>query len=128
MSKCTKQCGGGVQSRSRQVVTKPKNGGTPCEGPNESLPCNTGSCDANCKLAAWTNWGPCTQACGGGVKTRIRKMVKQKVGAGKVKLVTGYDYYFRKMVKKKVGAGKLELISGYHFRKMVNDKKKVGAG
>ncbi len=30
-SKCTKECEGGVQGRSRVVEEKPKNGGEPCE-------------------------------------------------------------------------------------------------
>merc|ERR1719160_1336001 len=61
--KCTKECEGGTQSRTRNVARKPKNGGASCLPPTETQPCNTGSCDRDCKLKRWTKWSPCSQAC-----------------------------------------------------------------
>merc|ERR1719161_2026116 len=46
----SKACEGGAQGRTRNIVTKPKNGGMACNSLAESAPCNTGSCDRNCKL------------------------------------------------------------------------------
>jgi len=62
-SKCTKDCEGGVQSKTRSVVVKPKHGGKSCDSVGEERPCNTGSCDRNCKLSRWSEWSPCSQAC-----------------------------------------------------------------
>jgi len=81
-SKCTKECGGGVQGRTRQVLQKPKNGGTACDSAQESRPCNTGSCDVNCQLGDWLPFAPCTQACDGGYSERHRDVLVKTVGAG----------------------------------------------
>jgi len=62
-SKCTKDCEGGVRSRTRGVLTKPMNGGESCNTVQETEPCNTGSCDRDCALHEWTEWGFCTMAC-----------------------------------------------------------------
>lgn len=74
-SKCTKQCGGGVQMRIRSLVVKPKNGGKACEPLQESRPCNSGSCDQSCQLSDWTPWSACSQACGGGFQDKRRKVL-----------------------------------------------------
>jgi hypothetical protein len=71
-SKCTKECEGGVQGKTRAIITKPKNGGKFCDTVQESRSCNTGSCDRDCTLHDWTDWSPCSMACGGGLQTRIR--------------------------------------------------------
>jgi len=73
-SKCTKECEGGTQTRSRSVAVKPKNGGEPCEGTSDSRPCNTGSCDRDCSLKKWTKKTPCSQACGGGFQEQFRRV------------------------------------------------------
>jgi len=73
-SKCTKDCEGGVESRTRSILIKPKNGGQSCNTVSEIKPCNTGSCDRDCTLAKWTEWGFCTMACGGGLQERVRKV------------------------------------------------------
>jgi len=82
-SKCTKDCEGGVQGRSRSVVTKAANGGKSCDGVQESRPCNTGSCDRDCTLAEWTPWSPCSMACGGGLQERMKKVLVPIRGMGK---------------------------------------------
>lgn len=87
-SKCTKDCEGGVQQRSRSVVTNAKNGGEWCEVPTEQRACNTGSCDRNCVLADWTEWSPCSMACTPGdeatpgFKRRVRDVVVPTRGEG----------------------------------------------
>jgi len=82
-SKCTADCEGGLQSHTRSINVKPKNGGQQCNTVSESRPCNTGSCDRNCKLAAWTNWSPCSVACGGGFQEKFRHVLIPTRGQGK---------------------------------------------
>jgi uncharacterized protein YegL len=87
-SKCTRDCEGGVQQRSRSILTNAKNGGTYCEDPTEVQACNTGSCDRDCTLADWTAWTPCSMACTpedsqSGFKKRQRDVVVPTRGEGK---------------------------------------------
>jgi len=82
-TKCTKDCESGVQAKTRDVVTKPKNGGRGCDSVQEERPCNTGSCDRNCKLTDWSAWSPCTMACSGGITERVKKVVIPIRGQGK---------------------------------------------
>merc|ERR1719310_1384220 len=82
-SKCTKQCGGGVQGRSRTILTQPKNGGKPCNTVQEVRLCNAGSCDRNCRLRKWSKWSPCSVACGGGFSERWRRVTIPIRGNGR---------------------------------------------
>jgi hypothetical protein len=92
-SKCTKDCESGVQAKTRDVVTKPKNGGRGCDSVQEERPCNTGSCDRNCKLADWSAWSPCTTACNGGITERVKKVVIPIRGQGKCPKVSSPDRF-----------------------------------
>lgn len=80
---CTAECAGGTQLRTRNIKTKPKNGGSPCDSPQESMSCNTGSCNRDCKLKKWTYWSPCTAACGGGLQKKYRGIKVPTRGEGK---------------------------------------------
>merc|ERR1719433_1060051 len=82
-SKCTKDCESGVQAKTRDVITKPKNGGKGCDSVQEERSCNTGSCDRNCKLSDWSEWSPCSMACSGGITKRYKKVVVPIRGQGK---------------------------------------------
>merc|ERR1719219_411368 len=82
-AKCSKDCESGVQSKTRDVITKAKNGGKGCDSVQEERPCNTGSCDRNCKLSDWSEWSPCTMACSGGVTERVKKVLVPIRGQGK---------------------------------------------
>jgi Spondin-like TSP1 domain/Thrombospondin type 1 domain len=74
-SSCSKACGGGSQSRTRQVATPAANGGTPCDSnQREERACNTGGCPVDCAISAWTPWSSCDKACGGGKQVRTRTM------------------------------------------------------
>jgi len=81
-SKCTKECEGGVRGRTRSIIVKPKNGGESCNTVSETEACNTGSCDRDCTLKPWTEWGFCTMACGGGLQERVRKVDVPTRGEG----------------------------------------------
>merc|ERR1719388_158890 len=62
-SKCSKDCGGGQQGRSRPVMTEAMYGGKQCPGTSEERLCNSGSCDVDCELTDWSGWSPCTKSC-----------------------------------------------------------------
>eukprot|EP00112_Aurelia_sp_Birch-Aquarium-sp1_P018684 Seg4492.1 transcript_id=Seg4492.1/GoldUCD/mRNA.D3Y31 product=Coadhesin protein_id=Seg4492.1/GoldUCD/D3Y31 len=72
---CTKSCGGGTKTRSRECNNpRPAHGGKKCEGdPSESTSCNTTPCPINGGYSNWGAYKPCTKSCGGGTKTRSRE-------------------------------------------------------
>lgn len=82
-SKCTRECEGGAQGRTRSILTVAKNGGASCSTAQESRPCNTGSCDRDCSLKKWSKWTPCSVACGGGFQERWRRVTRPIRGKGK---------------------------------------------
>jgi hypothetical protein len=82
-SKCTADCEGGVRSRTRSLLVKPKNGGMSCNTAEETEACNTMSCDRDCRLARWTRWTPCSVACGGGLQSKERHVLIPTRGYGK---------------------------------------------
>jgi len=81
-SKCSKECGGGAQSRSRNTETRPDNGGEACEDNAETQQCNVESCDRDCVLTDWQPWGPCSRACSTGTQERVQKEIRPKRAFG----------------------------------------------
>jgi len=81
-SSCSKDCGGGIKTRSRGIVDVPKNGGASCDTQQEVVACNVGSCDRDCDLTEWTS-RPCTVACGGGEIVRRRHVKREARANGK---------------------------------------------
>jgi len=81
-SKCSKECGSGMQVRDRYIIRKPANGGVGCDAVDDERPCNTHSCDRDCKLYDWSDWSPCSEACDGGRKTRRKKVLVPTRGQG----------------------------------------------
>jgi len=82
-SKCTADCEGGVRSKTRSLMVKPKNGGLSCNTNEETEACNTMSCDRDCRLARWNTWSPCSVACGGGLQSRAKHVLIPTRGFGK---------------------------------------------
>jgi hypothetical protein len=79
---CSKNCGGGVQTRSRLVITQPNTGGKACGDLVETRPCNTEPCP-DCAFS-WSPFGQCvTQnpATGAG-KKQSQLMVSSPSGPG----------------------------------------------
>ena len=69
---CSSVCGGGNQNQTYIVTTSPTNGGTPCpklNGETFTQPCNTQLCPIDCQ-GAWSIFGNCSLACGGGNETQ----------------------------------------------------------
>jgi len=88
-SKCSKDCGGGQQGRSRPVEQDALYGGKECSGTSEERLCNTDSCDQDCILSDWSGWGACTKACKWrttakpGMQTRTKGIRVAAKGGGK---------------------------------------------
>jgi len=81
-SKCTKECGGGVKTRTRVVDVLPKNGGASCAATQDTQPCMTFSCDRDCTLTPWTPFSPCTKACNAGTQKQTKSVVVPVRGEG----------------------------------------------
>ncbi len=64
-SSCSATCGGGTQTRTRTVTTKPTFNGAACPPLTESQVCNTQGCPVNC-VGSWVG---CNVTCGTGIDT-----------------------------------------------------------
>jgi len=82
-SKCSAECGGGVEQRVRKTTVPMRYGGKPCGDSKQEVQCNTQACDKDCELSAWTKWSSCSKDCGGGTKKRFRYIASAATGAGK---------------------------------------------
>lgn len=81
-SKCSAECGGGVQQRLREVKLAMKYGGNPCGETSETKACHTNACEKDCKLGAWTKWSTCSKDCDGGTRKRQKFVESAPEGAG----------------------------------------------
>jgi len=82
-SKCSAQCGGGVQQRLRDVKVAMKYGGNPCDATSEVQACNDQACEKDCTLDSWTTWSQCSKDCDGGTQKRQKFVKTPAEGAGK---------------------------------------------
>lgn len=80
---CTTDCGGGTQMRVRKVITRNKSGGKECPNIVESKTCNNMPCQVDCEVTPWNKWGACSKKCGGGKRTRTRKVKTEPSFKGK---------------------------------------------
>jgi len=82
-SKCSAECGGGVQQRLREAKRAMKYGGEPCGQTSETKPCHAQACEKDCELTSWTKWSACSKDCDGGTKKRQKFISKVPEGSGK---------------------------------------------
>jgi hypothetical protein len=75
-SACNKECGGGIQSRTR-TYTPAINGGIDLSLDernklSEEQTCNNQACATNGSYSTWSNWSACNKTCGTGTQIRSR--------------------------------------------------------
>merc|ERR550537_2195281 len=58
---CSVECGGGVRSIMREVVTPAANGGAECPPMIEKEPCNMQPCPIDCVVGEWSEYGICSK-------------------------------------------------------------------
>jgi hypothetical protein len=81
-SECSLPCGGGTQTQNFNITTQPAGQGKACpEQKSRSRQCNTETCQS-CQVGPWSDWSPCTQYCGEGVKKRTRSVTQKQLGDG----------------------------------------------
>jgi hypothetical protein len=73
VTKCSKSCGGGEHSFQRSIIKQGTSLGAVCPVLQIKAVCNDVGCPVDCKLGTWAAWSDCTQACGGGLRYRIRQ-------------------------------------------------------
>jgi len=83
---CTKDCGGGQQRRTRDILKESKHGGIPCgDTLEETQGCKLDSCETqrevtNCEWNEWSNFGACDKC--GGQKKRSRNIKAMPLHGG----------------------------------------------
>jgi len=82
-SKCSAECGGGVQQRLREVKVGMRYDGKPCSATSETKSCNDQACEKDCDLGDWTAWTTCSKDCDGGTQKRQKFVKNPALGTGK---------------------------------------------
>jgi hypothetical protein len=73
---CSVLCGDGVEIWSREVLVAPQFGGDACPPLEESRPCSGPPCPIDCEVGDWSDFGPCSEVCDGGTRTRTRVVTR----------------------------------------------------
>jgi len=85
-SACSASCGGGQQTRSREMLQAPSNGGTLCESPlSQTVQCGNTKCPGpppvDCEYGEWGDWAECNKCAG--ERTRSRQITTYPANGGK---------------------------------------------
>merc|ERR1719198_104689 len=81
-SKCSADCGGGVEQRMKEVEVAMKHGGKPCGPTSETRACNNQACEKDCELSEWSRWSKCSKDCDGGTQRRTKYVTHEPEGDG----------------------------------------------
>jgi len=79
---CTKECGGGIQTRTRRVLTPVAFGGVQCPTVAETATCNQALCVIDCQVSQFSEWSACSVSCQGGTRHRKREVVTLSENGG----------------------------------------------
>jgi len=79
---CNRDCGEGIQTRTRSITQQSQHGGEVCPMLLETKPCNNGECAVDCEVSGWGGWSACSEACGEGSQTRTRSITKPSEHGG----------------------------------------------
>eukprot|EP00397_Hematodinium_sp_SG-2012_P000495 GEMP01000495.1.p1 GENE.GEMP01000495.1~~GEMP01000495.1.p1 ORF type:complete len:1392 (+),score=278.77 GEMP01000495.1:601-4776(+) len=87
-TECTKTCGGGQKSRTRQIGMEATGHGKPCVGPTmEIVSCSLIGCPGTeaipCQWGLWSIWSICDKECDGGQQKRTRTISERPRRGGK---------------------------------------------
>merc|ERR1719443_1451676 len=75
---CSKDCGGGIQTRVRRAITEDEHGGEPCGDLSETAECNMDACDLPCELEPeWTSWSEYSKECDWGITFQTKGVAKE---------------------------------------------------
>lgn len=74
---CLVSCGGGTQIRQRDYNHTAEHGGVVCPTTTtqETRSCGGQNCPIDCEVHEWSEWGNCTEDCGGGERLRVKAIV-----------------------------------------------------
>jgi hypothetical protein len=85
---CSEKCGSGVRRRRRickEVFKQQSLGlwGTSCRGQHDQLEvCHNNNCVLDGGWSGWSTWGPCSQTCGAGRRSRTRSCTRPVPAGG----------------------------------------------
>ncbi|CAK8671655.1 unnamed protein product [Clavelina lepadiformis] len=81
--KCSASCGGGHQSRLRNITTEASCSGDSCSGSSKEIRhCNAECCPVDCVWGKWSDFGSCSASCDGGTQTRSRSFKPEATCGG----------------------------------------------
>ena len=87
-SDCSKTCGGGKTTRTREKVVEESNGGKCAFDLIEEKSCQKHACPTPtpspqpCQVGKWKDWSDCSKTCGGGKTTRTREKEVEESNGG----------------------------------------------
>jgi hypothetical protein len=80
---CSASCDGGVQLRTREILVRPTDDGSPCPPLTDRRPCNAEPCPSSCAVSDWADWSDCDPPCGVGLQTAARNITRLALPSGK---------------------------------------------
>lgn len=81
-SSCSKSCGGGIQSRTRELLQASSTGAS-CGPMVQTRACSTAPCPVGCVLSSFSEWTPCSASCGSGYSARSRTVITPPSNGGR---------------------------------------------